>query len=203
MTDGIRRDLDTLGAAYAIPDGPVDRRAVFGRDAPLVLEIGSGHGEAAVGFATAHPDHDLIAIDVHRSGMRKLLRAIHERPLPNVRVFLGDAVGVLDHRIASGSLAAVHLFFPDPWPKRAQRKRRFVRPDLLDLVADRLVPGGLLRTATDDPNYAEQMDEVFDAHPRFAVTSNDRPAWRPLTTYETKARAEGRTAVEFTVQRQD
>lgn len=192
ITESRQRDLDELVPRYSVPDdGPIG-------PAPLVLEVGAGHGEAAYGFATTHPDVHLVAVDVHRPGIVQLVRRIDTESVRNVSVHIGDAVDLLDDRITTGELAGLHLFFPDPWPKRAQTKRRFVRAELLDLVADRMAAEATFLTATDEPGYAEQMQAEFERHPEFEIVSTDRPDWRPATLYERKAT---RPIAEFTARR--
>ena len=138
---------------------------LFGRTAPLVLEIGSGMGETTLAIAKAHPETDFIAIEVHGPGVGSLLNAIERESLKNMRVIRHDALEVLEHMIGDESLAAIHLFFPDPWPKKRHHKRRLVQPDTASLMARKLVAGGVLHAATDWPDYAAQMQAVFEAEP--------------------------------------
>jgi tRNA (guanine-N7-)-methyltransferase len=168
---------------------------------PLVLEVGCGHGDAALAFADAHPDVDVLATDVHTPGIAHLLLALEARPRPNVFVRRQDALELLDHDLGRGSLAGVHVFFPDPWPKARHHKRRFVRPDVVDLVADRLAPGGELRFATDDEGYAAAARAVLDAHPDLRGGPAARPAWRPVTGYEARAREAARPVHELAYRR--
>ena len=160
---GQRRALDELGPRFVLPyaPAPLDRRSAFGRDAPLVVEIGFGMGDATAAIAAALPDTDFLAIDVHAPGVGGLLRRIGERDLGNVRIVCHDAVEVLDRMIAPASLAGVHVFFPDPWPKKRHHKRRLIQPPFAALLASRLAPGGYLHCATDWEPYAEQMLEVL------------------------------------------
>jgi tRNA (guanine-N7-)-methyltransferase len=183
-----------------IPSGPVDAAALFGRVAPLVLEIGSGLGHAALGYAGAHPEHDLLAVDVHTPGIALLLSRADAAGLTNVRAAEGDALDVLD-RLPSGSLDAVHVFFPDPWPKRPHRKRRILRPDVLDVLADRLARGGLLRAATDDAGYAAEAGGLLTTHGSFEVLEAVRPAWRPKLGFEGRALDAGRVVHELLARR--
>jgi tRNA (guanine-N7-)-methyltransferase len=201
MTAQVRDHLERLPRLHGVPDGIVDPQALFGRSVPFVVEIGSGHGQSALGYAEAHPGHDLVAIEVHKPGIAQLLGAVEARGLTNLRVLADDAVAVLDHRLAAASVDEFHLFFPDPWPKRAHNNRRFVRPDLMDLVAQSLAPGGILLVATDHPDYSAQIRGVLDAHPWFELVATDRPAWRPVTSYEAKALTLGRTPAEYTYRR--
>ncbi len=184
-----------------IPEGPLRPLAAFGRVAPLVLEVGCGHGASAIAFAAEHPDHDLLAVDVHTPGIARMLAAAEVAGVPNLRVHLGDAVPLLTDRIAPGSLTAVHLFFPDPWPKSKHAKRRFVTAHTLDLVRDRLVPGGVLLIATDQGAYAAHALAQLAAHGGFDVTVGERPAWRPTDGFEAKGRAAGRAIAEIRARR--
>jgi len=168
---------------------PLDAAAVFGRRAPLVLEIGSGMGETTAAIAAAHPENDYLAIEVHLPGVGALLQKIDALGLRNLRVLRHDALEVLEHMIADGALAAIHLFFPDPWPKKRHQKRRLVQPAFAALAARKLAPGGVLHAATDWPDYAGQMLAVLSAEPRLANLSEaytPRPDTRPVTKFETR-----------------
>ena len=131
----------------------------------MVLEIGSGMGETTAAIAQARPDADFIAVEVHGPGVGSLLNRIHTMGLKNLRVIRHDAIEVLETMIADGSLAAIHLFFPDPWPKKRHHKRRLVQPEFAALAARKLAAGGKLHAATDWPDYAEHMEEVFSHEP--------------------------------------
>ena len=184
-----KRALDTLAAKYAITFVPqtIDARAIFGRAAPLVLEIGSGMGETTAEIARSQPDTDFLAVEVHGPGVGSLLNRIEAEKLANLRVIRHDAVEVLENMIADASLAGIHLFFPDPWPKKRHHKRRLVQPAFAALAAQKLAPGGYLHAATDWPDYAEQMLAVFSAEPLLENTVSGfapRPAHRPLTKFE-------------------
>lgn len=162
-----KRALEGLLPRYGLPyrEEPLDKMQVFGRVAPLVLEIGSGMGETTAAIAAAHPEADFIAVEVHGPGVGSLLNRIEAGGLSNLRVIRHDANAVLEHMIADGSLAAVHLFFPDPWPKKRHHKRRIVQPAFAALVARKLAPGGILHAATDWPEYAEHMEGVLGKEP--------------------------------------
>jgi len=189
MTEGQRRALDELLPRWGVDftPAPIRQVALFGRIAPLVVEIGFGAGEALAARAAAHPDQDHLGIEVHRPGAGRLLLELEKLGLTNVRISTHDAVEVLSQQIEAGALDRVLLFFPDPWPKKRHHKRRIVQPGFVGLVASRLKPGGCFHLATDWAPYAEQMREVLDAcptlrnaHPGWAP----RPAERPLTRFE-------------------
>ncbi len=165
----------------------------FGRTAPLVLEIGSGMGEATAAMAAADPDRDLLAVEVHTPGVGALLRRLEDGGLTNVRVVEADGLDVLR---AASELDEVRVFFPDPWPKARHHKRRLVTGAFLDLVADRLVPGGRLHVATDWASYAEQVRTLLGVHPRLVQVSTDRGD-RPLTRFERQGLAAGRPSYDL------
>jgi tRNA (guanine-N7-)-methyltransferase len=191
-----QRALDTLYARHGLRYSahPLDPNEIFGRRAPLVLEIGSGMGETTAAIAAARPDTDFIAVEVHGPGVGSLLNRIEAAKLGNLRVIRHDAVEVLEHMIADSSLAGLHLFFPDPWPKKRHHKRRLVQPAFIALATRRLTPGGYLHVATDWPEYAEQILEVLSREPMLqnaAAGFAERPAHRPLTKFEQRGLALG------------
>jgi tRNA (guanine-N7-)-methyltransferase len=188
-------------AAVVAGDDPYDPRAWFGRSAPLVLEIGSGMGETTAELAAAAPGTDHLAVEVFEPGLAQLLMRLDEAGLTNVALLRGDAVALLRERVPAASLDAVRIFFPDPWPKRRHRKRRLVQPDVVALVADRLVPGGTLHMATDWDDYATQMRAVADAEPALEGGPVARPSWRPVTKFESRARLEGRDVHDLVYRR--
>lgn len=181
--------LRTLGPKRSVTDRSASR--------PLVLEVGCGHGEAAVALATGRPDLDVVAADVHTPGIVHLLEQAEAAGLGNVFVERADALDLLAGGLRDVELAGVHLFFPDPWPKARHRKRRFVRPDVLDLLADRLARGAPLLVATDVADYARGSIEHLDRHRAFAGGIAPRPAWRPVTRYEAAAIDAGRPVTEL------
>jgi tRNA (guanine-N7-)-methyltransferase len=160
----------------------LDAASVFGRQAPLVLEIGSDMGETTARIAAERPETNFLAVEVHGPGVGSLLKRIDEQGLKNLRIIRHDAPEVLEHMIADASLAGIHLFFPDPWPKKRHHKRRLVQPGFAALAARKLAPGGYLHTATDWPAYAAQMAEVLDAEPLLARAAETRA--RPATKFE-------------------
>jgi tRNA (guanine-N7-)-methyltransferase len=190
--------METLAPRHAIPaDGPLVPEQAFGRTAPVVLEVGCGHGAAALAYAAAHPGHDLVAVDVFTPALARMLAEAERQGLGNIWMHQGDAVLLLADRVHPGSLAAVHVFFPDPWPKAKHAKRRFVSRQNLDLVADRLAPGGHLLLATDHDGYAAHVRSELAAHGGFDVTEGERPPWRPTDGFEAKGLAAGRRVSEF------
>ena len=192
-----RDRMEHLAPTRALPEGPFDPEATFGRVAPVVLEIGCGHGHAAIAYAQTFPEHDLVAMDVHTPGLARMLADAEDAGVPNLRVEQGDAVLFLQHRVADGTFEAIHLFFPDPWRKKKHTKRRFVSPTNLDLLARVLRPGGHVLIATDQDFYAEHvLAEVAD-HPRFEARRVARPAWRPSDGFEAKGIAAGRAITEL------
>jgi tRNA (guanine-N7-)-methyltransferase len=180
-----QRALDELFPRFGIlfSDATLDPKAIFGRSAPLVLEIGSGMGDTTAQIAQAHPETDYLAVEVHGPGVGSLLKKIEELGLRNLRVIRHDAVEVLERMIPDGSLAGIHLFFPDPWPKKRHHKRRLVQAPFAAIVARKLAPGGYVHAATDWPEYATQMEEVFSSNPMFAKDLRSR-ADRPATKFE-------------------
>jgi tRNA (guanine-N7-)-methyltransferase len=206
MTDGQRRALDELLPRAELPYSAalLDRQRLFGRVAPLVVEIGFGAGEALAARAAAHPDEDHLGIEVHRPGVGRLLLECEAQRLTNVRVSTHDAVEVLRDQVAEGSLARVLLFFPDPWPKKRHHKRRIVQPEFVALVASRLAPGGVFQLATDWAPYAEQMREVLGACPLLADLHGGwapRPAARPLTRFERRGERLGHQVFDLEYRR--
>lgn len=181
--------------------GPLDAEAVTGRVAPVVVEIGSGHGAAAIAYAAAHPEVDVVAVEVHVPGVARMLAAAETAGVRNLYVRRDDAIPWLMDCVAPQSVSAFHLFFPDPWPKKKHAKRRFVQQHTLDLLASRLVPGGVLLIATDIEVYAEHVREHLARHGGWHVTEGERPAWRPADGFEAKGLAAGRTAYEFRLTR--
>ncbi len=189
MGSGQARALAELGPRFVLPfaAAPQDWDAHFGRQAPKVLEIGFGMGDATAAVALAQPQTDFIGIEVHRPGVGALLKLIGERQLCNLRIVQHDAVAVLQQMVAPASLAGVHLWFPDPWHKKKHHKRRLVQAEFVSLLASRLVAGGYLHCASDWQPYAEQMLQVLTREPALANSAPayaPRPTWRPLTKFE-------------------
>lgn len=196
--------MERLLPHHAIPEsGDLDPEAWFGRAAPVVLEIGSGHGAAALAYALTHPEHEVLTVEVHVPGVARMLAAAEPHAVTNLWVHPGDAMPLLTNRIPTGSLHAVHLFFPDPWPKARHAKRRFIQQHTLTLLADRLERGGVLRIATDHDVYAAHVREQVAHHGGWRVVEGERPAWRPQDGFEAKGLRAGRTVTELLLVRQD
>jgi tRNA (guanine-N7-)-methyltransferase len=191
-TPAQQRALEALFPKYGIAfqPGPISPTAVFGRQAPLVLEIGSGMGETTAAIAEARPEIDFIAVEVHGPGVGSLLNRIEAANLSNLRIVRHDAVEVLQNMIADEALAGIHLFFPDPWPKKRHHKRRLVQPEFAALAARKLAPGGVLHAATDWPHYAEHMEEVLAAEPLLERAAKGL-AERPATKFEARGQRLG------------
>jgi tRNA (guanine-N7-)-methyltransferase len=192
MGSGQIRALAELGPKFVLPyrAEPLDLATTFGRDAPTVLEIGFGMGDATAQISAHLPGSNFVGCEVHPPGVGALLQRIDERGLTNLRILQHDAVEVLDHMLAPGSLAGIHVFFPDPWHKKKHNKRRLIQPAFVARLASRLAPGGYLHCATDWQPYAEQMLEVLGGEPALVNTSAEgyapRPDYRPLTKFEAR-----------------
>ena len=190
-TVGQQRALDTLGPQYLVPYAPqpVDLATLFGRAAPTVLEIGFGMGEATAHIAGLMPEKNFLCCEVHTPGVGALLKRIGELGLTNIRIVQHDAVEVLEHMLPPGSLAGVHIFFPDPWHKARHNKRRLVQPPFVGKLLPRLQAGGYIHCATDWEPYAQQMLEVLSGEPLLEITAEGfapRPEYRPLTKFENR-----------------
>ncbi len=202
FTPSQQESWDAHHAAWVIPESAVNRPGFslaewFGREAPLVVEIGSGIGEATAALAAARPDVNLLALEVWRPGIAHTLGLLDAAGAGNVRLLSVDAVWFLEHLVTPGGLEELWTFFPDPWPKTRHHKRRLVTPGFARLAASRLRPGGAWRLATDWAEYADQMRTVLDAEPALEGGAVDRWADRPVTKFERKGRAVGREIVDL------
>ena len=194
--------MPRFGVPYA--ETPLDFAGIFGRVAPVIVEVGFGMGETTAGIAAANPGNDYLAIEVHGPGVGSLLKRIDEGGLTNVRIIQHDAVDVLKHMIPASSLAAIHVFFPDPWPKKRHHKRRLLQAAFVELAASRLAPRGILHVATDWQEYAQHVLEVLDASPELANTAAGfapRPRWRPETKFERRGLALGHSVWDLVFER--
>lgn len=191
MTDGQRSAFDNSWAQYGLKlaDGAINTDAEFGRSGPKVLEIGFGMGDSLLQMAAAEPETDFIGIEVHPPGVGTLMNGAKERGIDNLRVYLADANDVLEECFAAQSIDRLQLYFPDPWHKKKHNKRRIVQPEFVQLVREKLRPGGVLHMATDWEHYAEQMLETLDAAEGFENIAglgaySLRPDYRPMTKFE-------------------
>jgi len=191
VSDAQRRAVEDLLPRFGVPfqNAPLDLDRLFGRSAPKLLEIGFGMGETTAAIAQAHPENDYLGIEVHTPGVGALLKRIAALDLSNVRLIQHDAVLVLQHMIAPRTLDGVHVFFPDPWPKKRHHKRRLIQPPFVALLASSMKPGAILHLATDWEDYAVQMLEVLAAEPGMKNTVErfaERPDLRPQTKFENR-----------------
>lgn len=198
MTPAQRHALEALWPYYGVelPAGPLDFERVFGRRAPVMLEIGFGNGESLAHMASEHPENDYLGIEVHRPGVGHLLLQLEQRALRNVRVLCADASLILQHHVPDATLDAVFLFFPDPWPKKRHHKRRLIQPEFVALLSRRLKPGGLLHIATDWTDYADHILQTVGQNRDLMNTAGEgrvaeRPAYRLLTKFERRGRRLG------------
>ncbi len=175
---------------------PLDLDAVFGRTVVKILEIGFGNGESLVLAATEDPDSDFLGIEVHEPGIGHCMIHANNAAIKNLRIIAHDAIEVLQHQIADGSLTRVNLYFPDPWPKKRHYKRRIIQSDFLQLIAQKLNVGGTLHIATDWQNYAEHIDEILADSALFQLDerrehAGDQPLQRYGTRFETRGLRKG------------
>jgi tRNA (guanine-N7-)-methyltransferase len=189
MGPGQSRAFDLYGPRFLVPYQParLDIGAAFGRDAPLILEIGFGMGDATAAIALARAQDNFLCCEVHAPGVGALLKRCGEQGIDNIRIVQHDAVQVLDNMLVPEQLDGVHIFFPDPWHKARHHKRRLIQPAFVSRLLTRLKPGGYLHCATDWQPYAEQMLQVLSAEPGLINTAADyaaKPDYRPLTKFE-------------------
>ena len=186
-----QRALDQLLSVYGIPyrAEQLDLDQAFGRSAPHILEIGFGMGETTAHIAARHPENDYLGVEVHTPGIGSLLKQIEEQGLRNLRIIAHDAIEVLHHMLGPACLDGVHIFFPDPWPKKRHHKRRLIQPALVSLLCEKLKPGGYIHAATDWDHYAEHILAVLSAEPGLENTAAGyapKPDYRPTTKFETR-----------------
>jgi tRNA (guanine-N7-)-methyltransferase len=211
ITPGQQRAIERLWPRFGVDwqpgEAPLDLHALFGNHRPVSLEIGFGNGETLLGLAQAAPEGNFLGVEVHRPGIGRLLRALEEREIPNVRVLRQDALELLRTGLAEATLAAVYLLFPDPWPKQRHHKRRLVTTELVGLLARVLQPDGLFHAASDWPDYADQMLAALGrAGPWFENLAGagqffPRPAWRPRTRFEQRGERLGQPARDLAFRR--
>lgn len=207
LTRAQRQALENLWPRYGIGgDGRLDPEQIFGRDAPCIIEIGFGMGDALAAMASAHPERDYLGIDVHEAGIGRLLWFAEERKLDNLKVVRGDAVVFLRDRVQDSALDAVMVFFPDPWPKKRHHKRRLIRPDFVALLAERLKTGGQLQLATDWQEYADHMLQVIEANRAFRNLAgpgrfSSGPGERPVSRFQQRGERLGHSIFDLHFER--
>jgi len=197
MSPAQTRAFDTLGPQFIVPfpsARPLDYAALFGREAPTIVEIGFGMGESTAAIAALLPEKNFLGIEVHTPGVGALLKLVGEQELTNLYIVQHDAVEVLKEMIPDHSLAGFHIFFPDPWPKKRHHKRRLIQPELVKLLVQKLMPDGYLHLATDWEAYAHYMLEVLQAEPGLRNSADGfapRPDYRGTSGFERKGLAKG------------
>ena len=211
LTPGQERALEDHWSAFGVDlqsvEMPIDFSRLFGNRGPVVMEIGFGDGGALREMAQSYPEWNLLGVEVHRPGIGNLLLRLARDGICNVRVVRGDAVELLVQAIAPDSLHRIHLYFPDPWPKKRHHKRRILSAEFADLVASRLVPGsGMFHFASDWEDYAEHALEVLTDCPLLINTDasggyTPRPAWRPETRFERRGQRLGHQVRDILMRR--
>lgn len=191
ITQGQQEAIDAWMPKWSKPYAPkrLNLQDTFGRQAPTILEIGFGMGETTEKIALARPNDNFLGVEVFNAGVGALLKRIEGSGLTNIRIIQHDAVEVLRDMIAPESLSGVHIYFPDPWPKKRHHKRRLIQPPLIALLASRMAPGAYIHCATDWEHYALQMLEVLNGEPTLENTCDGfapRPEYRPLTKFENR-----------------
>ena len=178
--------LDKYWDAYGIEYSTefLNITSLFPTAEQVVLEIGFGMGEATALIARDFPNTGYLAVEVHKPGIGKLMARVEELALSNIRIIEGDAHPIITTMIPDKSVDGVHLFFPDPWPKKRHNKRRIVNAEFLALIHPKIKDGGFFHIATDWVPYAEYIEEVFAASPLFTGGVVERPEWRPVTRFE-------------------
>jgi len=209
ITEGQRAAFERWWPHYGLSlhDGLLDPVSAFGRRAPLVLEVGFGMGDSLLAMAQAEPEKDFIGIEVHPPGVGRLMNAAGQAGLSNLRVYMADAMDVLGDCIPEAGIDRFQVYFPDPWHKKKHHKRRLIQRPFVRRVESVLRPGGVLHLATDWQDYAEQMLAVLNAAPGFDNLAEpgpyaDRPAFRPLTKFETRGTRLGHDVWDLLFQRQ-
>lgn len=198
MTEGQKAAFDKWWPTYGLSlfAGPLNASEAFGREAPVVLEVGFGMGDSLFSMASAAPDTNFLGIEVHPPGVGRLINNAGGAGLTNLRVYMADALDVMEDCIADNSLDRFQLFFPDPWHKKKHQKRRIVQPEFVELVRRKLKVDGVLHMATDWENYADHMMEVMCLAPGYENTAPEycfaeRPSYRPKTKFELRGESRG------------
>jgi len=203
MTDAQKRAIERLWGRYGLDFDPgtrLETAAVFGNSHPVVAEIGFGMGQATWRIAQDNPDINYLGLEVHTPGVGRLLADLDSRAIVNVRIFRHDAVEVFESMLPPASLAGLHIFYPDPWPKKRHHKRRLVREGLAEILASRIAPGGYLYFVTDIEDYAlwslDVLSRTEGLRNRFELFA-PKQEWRPETKFEAHASRDGRACWEL------
>ncbi len=200
VIDVERSDIETSVA----PDQILDFAKIFGRQAPLVVEIGSGMGHSLIPMAKARPEDNFVAFEVYQSGIASTLGWIGQERLTNIRMIVADAVAGIEHLFADKSISELWTFFPDPWHKKKHHKRRLIQPTFIELIATKMIPEGIWRIATDWDDYAEWILDAFNSQDKFINPypgESPRFVDRPITKFEQRGLDAGRTIHDFTFRR--
>ena len=203
LTRGQRRALETHWRTYGLePTGLLDFTVVFGRRAPVALEIGFGNGENLLAMATAEPQTNFLGIEVHRPGIGHILQSVARAELSNLKIICADAVEVLQNNIADSTFERALILFPDPWPKRKHHKRRLLTAPFIEMLAHKMCSGGLLHLATDWREYADSINNVMGESHYFTVMSDSQCLdWCLQTRFEKRGHEAGREIVKMLYQR--
>lgn len=202
ITESQKKNYETLYSKWSLPysQEKLNIKKIFKNDNPLIIEIGFGMGNATAEIAKNNTDKNYIGIEVFKAGVGKLLGEIKAKGLKNLRIIEYDAVEVLQNMIEDESLYALHIFFPDPWQKKRNHKRRLVHRPKTDLFASKLKPGGYIYMVTDWQDYAEDAFNHLSATPRlnskYKGFAEPQP-WRPLTKFEKKGLQKNHTIREL------
>lgn len=204
LTEGQRVALEKHWPVYGVEydQKTLNLEKLFGRQAPLILDIGTGKGDSCLGLAKSHPENNYLAVEVHRPGVGSLLRQIATESLTNIRVSNHDVIDVLTHQLPTACIDEVYIFFPDPWPKKRHNKRRLINPVFLQLLASRLKHDAKVFIATDWEDYAESILDAFSRMEEFVNLSTNgrmimRPDWRPITKFERRGEQLGHQVYDF------
>jgi tRNA (guanine-N7-)-methyltransferase len=204
MTSAQKEALEASWPLYGIEfcKTALDLNKVFRRQAPRILEIGSGMGDATAQIARQHRENDYLAVEVHRPGIGSLIRRIEKEKLSNIRLISHDIVDILKYQLPENSIDCVYIFFPDPWPKKKHHKRRLINTSLLLLIKQVLKKHGRLFIATDWEDYAEHIIDLISNEPNIINLAGydqtaPRPRWRPMTKFENRGLNKGHRVYDF------
>ncbi|MDQ2076665.1 tRNA (guanosine(46)-N7)-methyltransferase TrmB [Marinimicrobium sp. ABcell2] len=210
ITAGQKAAFERWWPAYGLSlfDGTLDSVATFGREAPLVLEIGFGMGDSLLHMAEHEPEKNFVGIEVHPPGVGRLINGAGEAQLHNLKVYMADAMDVLEDCIPAATIDRLQIYFPDPWHKKKHHKRRIIQPEFIEAVKGKLVPGGVVHLATDWEEYAEAMLEVMTQAPGFTNMAAEggfspRPDYRPITKFERRGERLGHQVWDLLFQRDE